>query len=448
MATRPGAGDDWEERALEHLWYCCAQMKDYESFPPLHVKEASGSHIVLADGTRLIDGISSWWCKSLGHAHPRLTAALVAQAGRAEHVMLAHMTVEPLVELSSRLAGLFPGLGKVFFGGDGSTAVEIAVKMSFEAQRLAGHAGRTKVLALENGYHGETQLCAALSDVGAYRRGLLPALGEFPKLRGLPYVTSPRDPLWADCSSRWPDLQRQLEEAGPELCAVVVEPILQGASGMRVYSADLLRRLRAWTRASGVHLIADEILTGFGRTGALMACRHAGVVPDFACLSKGLTGGYLPMSAVVTSEDVYATFYGEHEEDRAFNHSNTFAGNALAAAVAVEALRVYEAPDFLPRVARLERLLHERLAEVSEATGALGPIRGIGGVVAAELSVPAGAAARKRLGFAVYREAARRGALVRPIGDTLYWLPPLNVEPAVLDDLARITIDAIRAALA
>jgi adenosylmethionine---8-amino-7-oxononanoate aminotransferase len=446
MPTRSGADESWESRALEHVWYCCAQMKDYEAFPPLHVKEASGSHIVLADGTKLIDGISSWWCKSLGHGHPQLTAALCDQARRAEHVMLAHMATDPIVELSSRLARLFPGLTKVFFGGDGSTAVEISVKMSYEAQRLSGHAGRTRVLALENGYHGETQLCAALSDVGAYRRGLLPAFGEFPKLRGLPYVTSSSDPLWADCSAQWPALLRQLEEVRSELCAVVVEPILQGASGMRVYSADLLRRLREWTRQAGVHLVADEILTGFGRTGALMACEHAQVVPDFACLSKGLTGGYLPMSAVVTSEAIYATFYGAHEEDRAFNHSNTFAGNALAAAVAVEALRVYEAPPFLARTAQLEQELRERMTEVSEATRALGPIRGIGGVVAADLAVVEGTAP-KRLGFRVYREAAQRGALVRPIGDTLYWLPPLNVEPSVLDELASITIDAIRAAL-
>jgi adenosylmethionine---8-amino-7-oxononanoate aminotransferase len=446
MARRSSTDDSWEDRAVENLWYCCAQMKDYEVFPPLQVKEASGSHIVLADGTKLIDAISSWWCKTLGHAHPRLTAALCDQAHRAEHVMLAHMAVEPVVELASKLARLFPGLTKVFFGGDGSTAIEISVKMSFEAQRISGHTGRTKVLALENDYHGETQLCAALSDVGAYQRGLLPAFGAFPKLRGLPYVRSSSDPLWADCSSHWPGLLRQLEDVRSELCAVIVEPILQGASGMRVYSADLLRRLREWTLQNGVHLIADEILTGFGRTGRLMACESAQVVPDFACLSKGLTGGFLPMSAVVTSEAVYATFYGEHDEDRAFNHSNTFAGNALAAAVAVEALRAYEAPAFLERVSLLERQLHAGMAEVSEATGALGPIRGIGGVVAADLKV-AGGAERKRIGFRVYREAAMRGALVRPIGDTLYWLPPLNVESLVLDDLTRITIDAVRAAI-
>jgi len=443
--SRTGTDDAWNERALKHLWYCCAQMKDYEMFPPLHVKEASGSYIILADGTKIIDAISSWWCKSLGHAHPDLTAALCDQARRAEHVMLAHMATEPVVELSSQLAQLFPGLTKVFFGGDGSTAVEIAVKMSYEVHRLAGHAGRTRVLALENGYHGETQLCAALSDVSAYKRGLLPMFVECPKLRGLPYVTSSRDPLWTDCSAHWPHLQHQLEQVGTELCAIILEPILQGAGGMRVYSADLLRRLREWTHLNGIHLIADEILTGFGRTGTPMACDHAPVVPDFVCLSKGLTGGFLPMSAVVTSEAHYAAFYAEHEEDKAFNHSNTFAGNALAAAVAVEALRTYKTQGFLERVSRLERELHERMEEVSTATGVLGPIRGIGGVVAADLRVPG--ATKARTGFRIYREAAMRGALVRPIGDTVYWLPPLNVEPSVLDDLARITIDAIVAAV-
>jgi adenosylmethionine-8-amino-7-oxononanoate aminotransferase len=438
---------DWKTRSLEHLWYCCAQMKDYEEFPPLHVTRATGPYIVLADGTRLIDGISSWWCKTLGHAHPRLTAALCEQARHVEHVMLAHMATDPIVELSSKVASIFPGLTKVFFGGDGSTAVEISVKMSFQAQRNAGHTRRTRIVSLENGYHGETQLCAALSDVSAYQGGLLPAFAPFSKLRGLPYVDGSSDPLWADCSPRWEAILQQLEEVADELCAVVVEPVLQGAAGMRVYSADLLRRLRAWTRAHHVHLIADEILTGFGRTGALMACRHADVVPDFACLSKGLTGGYLPMSAVVTSEEIFAAFYFDFEEGKAFNHSNTYAGNALAAAVAVEAIRLYEEPSFLGRVKELEGELRSAMEEVSEATGVLGPIRGIGGVVASDLQMPA-AAPERRLGFRVYKEAARRGALVRPIGDTLYWLPPLTLEPPVLDDLKQITIAAIRAAIA
>ncbi len=444
------AGDEgWNDRALAHLWYACAQMKDYQTFPPMHVASASGSHIVLADGRRLIDGISSWWCRSLGHAHPSLAAALRDQASRVEHVMLAHMATDATVELSERLARIFPGLGKVFFGGDGSTAVEIAVKMSYEAQRLSGHAARTKVLSLENGYHGETQLCAALSDVGDYRRGILPALdpGAFPKLRGLPYVGSRHEPEWEDCSAAWPALLRQLEEAGPSLCAVILEPVLQGASGMRVYAADLLRRLRGWTREQGVHLVADEIMTGFGRTGRLMACEHAGIVPDLVCLSKGLTGGTLPMSAVVTGEQIYATFYGAFEEDRAFNHSNTFAGNPLGAAVAVAALRAYQEPSFLTRVAELAGELRAGLEEVSRATGALGPVRGIGAVVAADLRAPSGKATTGRLGFRVYQEAARRGALVRPIGDALYWLPPLNADEGVVEELTRVTIDAIRAAV-
>lgn len=448
-------------------------MHDYQAFPPLEVIAARGSHLHLKDGRQLIDAISSWWCKTLGHGHPRLRAALSRQMERFEHVILANTTHEVIVSLSERLASLSPGLSRVFYAGDGSTAVEVACKMALQAAQLSGKAknpgpagltgvfggatgvfggltgvrgGATKArfMALENGYHGETALTLALGDLGLYKEAYREILPEVAFLRGLPYVESERDPLWADCSEAWPALKRQLE-ACPALLAVIVEPVLQGAGGMRVYSADFLRRLRAWTAGHGIYLIADEILTGFHRTGPMLACSHAGIRPDFLCLSKGLTAGWLPMSAVLTSEEIYGLFYGEYGTGRDFLHSNTYAGNALAAAVALEALDIYRDEDIPGRTALLSPALRQGLEGVQARTGRLVNLRSLGGMAAADLSGP-GVGPGNRAGFRVFREAVARGALLRTLGDTVYWLPPLTTTLDTVEELADITARAIEAA--
>jgi adenosylmethionine-8-amino-7-oxononanoate aminotransferase len=432
-------------RDLRHIWHPCSQMRDYEDFPPLEVVGASGSRIELAGGRTLIDAISSWWCKSLGHGHPRLRAALMRQAGRFEHVIFANTTNEVVVRLSERLAALAPGLTRVFYAGDGSTAVEVAAKLALHARRISG-AGGGRFLALENGYHGETALTLGLGDLGIYRDAYSDVLPPVAFLRGLPYVDSEEHPLWRDCSAVWPGLERQLEAHRQGLCAVVVEPILQGAGGMRIYSADCLRRLRAWTREAGVYLIADEILTGFGRTGTMLACAHAGIVPDLVCLSKGLTAGWLPMSAVLVSEDLYRMFYAEYGTGRDFLHSNTYAGNPLAAAVALEALDVYRDEDICARVRAGQGPMRAAMERVAAATGRLADVRCLGAAAAAELTGP-GTGPGKRAGYRVFREAVARGALLRTLGDTVYWLPPLNAGPDILPELEAITTAAIRAAL-
>lgn len=425
-------------------------MHDYRDFPPLEVVSAVGSHLELRDGRRLIDAISSWWCKSLGHGHPRLKAALARQMERFEHVILANTTNDVVVALSERLAALDPALSRVFYAGDGSTAVEVACKMALQAGKLAGRVDRhgkprARFMALENGYHGETTLALALGDLGIYKEAYREILPETACLRGLPRVHSEKDPLWRDCGAAWPALERQLE-ACDGLCAVVVEPVLQGAGGMLLYSPDLLRRLRAWTADRGVWLIADEILTGLHRTGPALACAHAGITPDFLCLSKGLTAGWLPLSAVLTGEAVYGLFYGEYGTGRDFLHSNTYAGNALAAAVALEALDVYRDEDIPARTAVLAAALRDSLAAVQARTGRLANLRSLGGMAAADLTGP-GVEPGARTGYRVYREAVARGALLRTLGDTVYWLPPLNTPLHTVEELGEITAQAIEAAL-
>lgn len=421
-------------------------MKDYEDFPPLEVTGAEGSHLHLKDGRKLIDAISSWWCKTLGHGHPRLREALKRQADRFEHVILANTTNDTIAALSRELSRLNDSLRHVFYAGDGSTAVEVACKMALHAQKLRGNRYATRFVALENGYHGETALTLALGDLGIYKEAYVDILPPAEFLRGVPYVSSRRDPLWSDCAAAWPAVERQLEEQLPAVCAVVVEPLLQGAGGMRVYSADFLRRLRAWTSSHGVYLIADEILTGFGRAGSMLACDQAGVTPDFVCLSKGLTAGWLPMSAVLTTDAVYSLFYGDYGTGRDFLHSNTYAGNALAAAVALEALHIYREEDIPAQARALGTSMEAAFHRMAARTGRLKNLRALGGVAAAELTGP-GVAPGRRAGYHVYREAVARGALLRTLGDTVYWLPPLNTSSETMAELEEITVQAITAAL-
>ena len=433
-------------RDLQHIWHPCSQMKDYLSFPPLVVSKAYGPFIELDNGRRLIDAISSWWCKSLGHNHPRLKKALYTQLDRFEHVIFANSTHEVIVQLSEKLARLSPGLNKVFYASEGSSAVEISLKMALHAQKIKGFSQRTQFTALQNGYHGETFMALGLSDLGIYRQPYESQLIKPQFICNIPYVTSRDDRLWQDCSDYWPAIEKQLAQQADTLAAIIVEPIIQGAGGMLLYSQDFLRRLRKWTQEQGIYLIADEIMTGLGRTGFALACEHAQIQADFICLSKGLTSGWLPMSAVLTRTEIYHLFYDDYSIEKNFLHSHTFSGNALAAAVALECLTVLEEENIYLEVQKKEPILKTLMQEVANRTGKLTNIRTIGAIVAADL-VLTEEQKNQRIGYQIFQEAVKLGAWLRPLGNTLYWLPPLNTDIAVLETLKNITITAIKKTL-
>ncbi|MBL4647874.1 MAG: adenosylmethionine--8-amino-7-oxononanoate transaminase [Gammaproteobacteria bacterium] len=428
-----------EKRDLQHIWHPCSQMKDYQSFPPLEVVGAQGCYLHLANGQKIIDAISSWWCKSLGHGHPRLRHALQQQSEQFEHVILANTTNNVIVQLAEKLASLTPSLNKVSFASDGSCAIEMALKMSVHAQQLLGHSQRTQFMALENAYHGETCLALSVSDLGLYKSAYQPLLHDISFIKNIPYVTGKHDPLWHDCSAIWPRIEAQLNQQMDTLSAIIIEPVLQGAGGMKIYSADFLKRLRRWTQQQGIHLIADEIMTGLGRTGLPLACEHAGIEADFLCMAKGLTSGWLPMSVMLTSTAMYNLFYDDYETGKAFMHSHTHTGNALAAAVALETLNILDDENIYQLVQQQEACFYEQMQIVAEATGKLTNLRHIGGMVAADLVTE-----QPRLGYQIYQQAIQKGALLRPLGNTIYWLPPLNIEQDTLVKLRDITIQAIK----
>lgn len=439
------------QRDLAVVWHPCAQMRDYQDFSPLEVVSAEGCHIHLADGSRLIDAISSWWCKALGHRHPRLTAALHAQADSFEHVIFANTTNHLVVRFCERLLAVAngatdlqgPAYTKVFLSGDGSTGLEVALKMAVQFHRQHGAPQRTRFACLENGYHGESIATMSVSDCAQYRAPFVDLCFPVTVLTGVPYRNGPEDPLWQDAAGEWPHLEAQLALQADSLAAIVVEPVLQGAGGMRLYSPDLLRRLRGWCDAHGVLLIVDEIAAGMGRLGTYLASHQAGITADLAVLSKGLTGGYLPLTATLTSQTIYAAFYAEWHEGRAFLHSNTYSGNALGVAVADATLSVFHDEDVLGQVARRGPLLRVGLEALQSPF--LAEIRGCGMMAAADLVQANGQPwpADKRVGLRVFQAAIRRGALLRNLGNTVYLFPPLIISDDLIAELLAIVRDAV-----
>ncbi len=450
--------DDWRDRDLSVLWHPCTQMREHpHTLPLVPIARGEGAWLIGHDGTRYLDAVSSWWTNLFGHAEPRIGAAIAAQAGALEQVMLAGFTHAPAVELAERLLAVAPRqpgrapLSKVFYADNGSAGVEVALKMAFHWFHNRGEHRRTKFIALENGYHGETLGALAVGDIPLYRRVYAPLLAEalFAPSPDA-YLAQPGESP-ADCARRAADaLAALLDRHADEVCAVIVEPRVQCAGGMRMHHPDYLARVRELCDASGAFLIADEIAVGFGRTGTLFASEQSGVMPDLLCLSKGLTGGFLPLAAVLATQTIYDGFLDDSRE-RAFLHSHSYTGNPLACAAALASLAVFRDDDILARNRTTARAM-ATLAEPLAAHRHVADVRQAGMVLAFELTrdgdkaTPFPAAAR--VGLKAYRAALARGVVLRPLGDVLYWMPPYCVDEEQLQLLADVTRHAIEDATA
>ena len=430
------------KRDLRYVWHPGYQLKTENSFRPLVIKEAQGSYLHLENGEKVIDVISSWWCKTLGHQHPRLKKALYRQAETFEHVMLANTSNETIVDLSEKLASLCPDLTKVFYASEGSTAIEIAIKMSLHSRVACGDYKRTGFIALKQGYHGESIAALSVGDLGLYCKPYSPLLFESQLIDHIPYVNSTDDPLWHDCSAIWANIEKQLEPFKETTTAIILEPIVQSVAGMKMYSQDFLRRLRQWSKQHNIHLIADEIMTGIGRTGEMLACNHADITPDFICLGKNLTSGWLALSVVLTSEAIYDCFYDEYTPEKTFAHSNTFSGNALAASIANELLSIFTEIDMCTQTKQLGKLMLSGMHDIANNTGMLENVRGIGAIVAADVIEGKN---NSKLMHRIYQEAVERGLLLRPTANTIYWLPPLNTKTHTIAEIIERTEQTLTA---
>ena len=427
---------------LHHIWHPCAKMKDFERYPPLIVKSAQGSYIHTDQGP-LIDGISSWWCKSLGHGHPAIVSAIREQLDQFEHVMPVNSTHDKIAALGEVLASISQKQ-HVFFASDGASAVEIALKLAIQATALKGQTHRNQFIALKHGYHGETLGTLAVSDLGLYKEAWQ---GFGPKchfIDPLPYLNDPSDPLWQSADAYWPQTLTQLEPIKDKVCALILEPIVQGASGLRPYSADFLAKLAIYAKENDIYLITDEIMTGLGRTGKWLAAEHAGVEADMICLSKGLSSGSVPLSCVLIDHSIYDLFYQETDPKRCFLHSHTYSGNPLGIAAALATLQTMHSEEINKKASALGDYMRERFQALATRSGLLSQPRGIGAMVAADIL------GTVKTDFAhVFAQAAQeQGALLRPMGQTLYWSPPLNTDFATIDELAFITEKALELTLA
>lgn len=451
------AAADWLARDLAVLWHPCTQMREHPHALPLFpVARGEGAWLVGFDGRRVLDGVSSWWTNLHGHAEPRIAAAIGRQAHTLEQVILAGCSHAPAVELAERLLAVAPRqasrdpLAKVFYADNGSAGVEVALKMAFHWFHNRGVEGRTRFIALTGSYHGETLGALSVGDLPLYRRVYAPLLLET-LFAPSPDAFGARDEADAlGCAERAADaLARLLDAHAGEVCALIVEPLLQCAGGMRMHHPRYLQRARELCDAHGVFLIADEIATGFGRTGSLFACQQAGVQPDLLCLSKGLTGGFLPLCAVLATQAIYDGFLDDSRE-RAFLHSHSYSGNPLACAAALASLDIFEGDAVLARN-RTTAAKMAAMAAPFRAHPAVAEVRQTGMVVAIELH-PETANAEDghaveiagRRGLRMYRAALEAGVLLRPLGDVLYWMPPYCIDDAQLTLLAAAT----RAALA
>ena len=448
-----GNPGDLAARSLRQVWHPCTQMKQQAKLPLVALSHGEGPWLVDTDGQRYLDAISSWWVNLFGHANPRINAALVDQLGRLEHAMLAGFTHEPVVALAERLSALTGGvLGHAFFASDGASAVEIALKMSFHAWRNHGHSDKREFVCVRNGYHGETLGALAVTDVALFRDAYDPLL-RHAHVVASPDARNARDgETPVDVARRAAaELDALLAQREGRIAAVIVEPLVQCAAGMAMHDPEYLRLVRALCDKHGAHLIADEIAVGCGRTGTFFACEQAGIWPDLLTLSKGISGGYLPLSLVLSRDAIYDAFYDD-DTARGFLHSHSYTGNPLACRAALATLDIFADDDVLANNAVRAARLTQALAPLADDSR-VRHLRHRGMIWAFDAALPdvtdgtavpgaAGVFAKR-----FYTEARARGVLLRPIGATVYLMPPYVLDDETVDWLAKQTLAAFDATM-
>ncbi|MFP6637805.1 MAG: adenosylmethionine--8-amino-7-oxononanoate transaminase [Nitrospinaceae bacterium] len=416
-------------RDLHRVWHPCSQHKDYETTPPLLVERAKGIYLFDRQGNRYMDVIASWWVNLFGHNHPRLNSALTQQLKKMAHVMFAGITHQPAIDLADSLVRLSPaGLDKVFFSDNGSTAVEVALKMSLQYWQEKGETQKLRYAYLKGGYHGETLGALSVCGLDIFRKKFEKVLADHLPVQGPDCFRCPyglqRETCNAEC---FEPMEKALSDNSDTLAGVIIEPLVQGAAGMKMYPPVYLIKLQSACKSLGIHMIFDEIAVAFGRTGSLFVCGEHDLRPTFLCLSKGITSGYLPLAATLTSDEIYSAFYGKHQ--KLFIHSHSYSANPLACAVANETLSLLTENHFLntlkPKIAALKEC-------GKQFDGLNGEFRQIGMISAFELVKKNKEcfSSEKRVGYHIFLEGLKRGLFMRPLGDVVYFIPPLIITEA------------------
>lgn len=442
------SNSEWVARSRARVWNPCTQMKDHEWLPLVPIKKAEGVWLEDFEGKRYLDAVSSWWTNVFGHRHPHIVASLKQQLDEIDHIMLGGFTHQPAVELAERLCTIAPpGLTRCFYADNGSSAIEVALKMSFHYWRNVGKPAKQKFIALSNGYHGETLGALAVGDTGLYRETYAPLLLQ-PIIVPSPdcYERRPGE-SWEDHTRRqFEHMETALQKHAHEAAAVILEPLVQCAGGMRMYHPVYLSLLREACDRHGVHLIADEIAVGFGRTGKLFACEWAKITPDFLCLSKGLTGGTLPLAVTLTREDIYNAFYDEYRSGKAFLHSHSYTGNPLACRAALATLDLFADPTVLARNRQLSQIMWAGTDELRNYPF-VAEVRQQGMILAIEMVKNARKKepfpSEERRGIRVYEYGLKNGVLLRPLGNVVYFMPPYVIDPEEIGLMCRIATEGV-----
>lgn len=422
-------------RSLQAVWHPCTQMKSHETLPLIPIKRGEGVWLYDFDGKRYLDGISSWWVNLFGHNNPRIKAAIRNQLDQLEHVILAGFTHEPVVKLSEHLSAL-TGLGHCFYGSDGASSTEIALKMSFHYWRNLGYEHKTQFISLQNSYHGETIGALSVTDVALFKDTYAPLLRQSTQVPSPDWrLASPGESPEAYALRCAEALEVHVALHHQQTAALIVEPLVQCAAGMAMYHPVYLQRARAICDQYEIHLIADEIAVGFGRTGSMFACEQAGIRPDLMCLSKGITGGYLPLSVTLCTDTIYQQFYDDYVT-RGFLHSHSYTGNALACSAALATLDIFEQDDILRQNSIKAAYVNQKLQALAQAP--IKNLRNTGMIWAFEAENTAPGFQRH-----FYEMGLRRGLLLRPVGNTVYFMPPYVITEAEIDWMVEQTVQLL-----
>ncbi len=431
---------DWIKKDSKYLWHPYTQAKDCRTLPPLLIDRAKGVKLYDSSGRFYYDTISSWWCNVHGHNHPKIKKAISKQLGLLEHVLFAGITHKPAILLAEKLTAIAPGLlRRVFFSDNGSTAVEVALKMSFQYWRNSGNYKKTKFVSLDKGYHGDTIGAMSVSGVSLFNDMFSPLF--FPSFKvPAPYcyrcpMGKKEDKCDLDCVK---PLEKLLQKESARIAGIILEPRLLAAGGMIVYPADYLKRVARLAKIHGVHLILDEVATGFGRTGRMFASEGCGIKPDFMCLSKGVTSGYLPLGITLTTEKIYNAFFADYAKKKTFYHGHTYTANPLACSAALASLEIFDEEKTLEKLAEIVPFFHGRLEDF-RALPLVGDIRRIGMVGALELvkdkKTRGGFSFKDRVGFEIYKAGLEKNLILRPLGDIIYFFLPLCTKKSEIDDI-------------
>lgn len=439
-----------QKKDLKYIWHPCSQMKDYEEFPPIVIKNGQGVYIEDINGNKYIDAVSSWWVNLFGHSNERINNALYDQSKKLEHVIFANFSHEPAIELAENIVSITPDrLSKVFFGDNGSSAVEISLKLSFQYHQQMGKTKKTKFVAIKDAYHGETLGALSVGDMDLYNKIYKPILLDTIKVESPDCYRCKYDMKRESCSAQcFKNMEDMIIQKHEEISAVIIEPMVQCAAGMKIYSPEYLKKLRKICDEYDINLIADEIAVGFGRTGKMFACEHADISPDIMCLSKGLTAGYMPLSLVLMSDKIYYAFYDEYNSMKAFLHSHSYSGNPLGCRVACETLKIFKEEDIINKNIKKSNILKKKVESILDDIPYLGEYRQIGMIGAIELVKNKDTKEEfeweKRVGYNIYKIALKKGVLLRPLGNIIYFMPPYVINEKEIDLIVNTARESIR----